>query len=215
MPENTIAVSTPTITSAAGPGGSPLPSVTRSCRKKGRGRVQCATSAALASLSGETPFLRSTVHLSVSAARRIAGHQALRHHGTDCRHMRFATAPGRLRTQIRCIDPPQTAPRGPRAGKDRFGPYGAEPLKNVLHVLRRRPIDRTELLVADEFALCGTIGEIIPVKSIDGFSLPKEAPIIRAIQTRYLRAIRGVEPHPSVERTIVCQPRENWKKQIA
>jgi branched-chain amino acid aminotransferase len=79
----------------------------------------------------------------------------------------------------------------------------------------KRPIDRTELLVADEFALCGTIGEIIPVKSIDGFLLPKEAPIIQAIQTRYLRAIRGIEPHPSVERTVICQPREHWKKQIA
>lgn len=78
----------------------------------------------------------------------------------------------------------------------------------------RRPIDRTELLVADEFALCGTIGEIIPVKSIDGFSLPKEAPIIRAIQTRYLRAIRGVEPHPSVERTVICQPGSQSAKQF-
>ncbi len=67
----------------------------------------------------------------------------------------------------------------------------------------RRSIDRTELLVSDEFALCGTIGEIIPVKSIDGFVLPKDAPIIRAIQTRYLKAIRGIEPHPSIERTII------------
>jgi branched-chain amino acid aminotransferase len=79
----------------------------------------------------------------------------------------------------------------------------------------RRPIDRTELLVADEFALCGTIGEIIPVRSIDGYVLPKDAPIIRVIQTRYLKAIRGIEPHPSVERTVICQPREQWKKQIA
>ena len=78
----------------------------------------------------------------------------------------------------------------------------------------RRPIDRTELLVADEFALCGTIGEIIPVKSIDGFTLPEQTPIIRAIQTRYLRAIRGVEPHPSVERTVISQPRSDSKKHI-
>jgi branched-chain amino acid aminotransferase len=69
----------------------------------------------------------------------------------------------------------------------------------------RRPIDRTELLVADEFALCGTIGEVIPVKSIDGFALPKDAPIIRALQTRYLKAIRGIEPHPSVERTVISR----------
>jgi branched-chain amino acid aminotransferase len=78
----------------------------------------------------------------------------------------------------------------------------------------RRPIERTELLLADELALCGTIGEITPVKTIDGFSLSKEAPVIRAIQTRYLRAIRGVEPHPSVERTVICQAGSRSKKQI-
>ena len=77
----------------------------------------------------------------------------------------------------------------------------------------RRPIERTELLLADEIALCGTIGEITPVKSIDGFSVSEESPIIRALQTRYLRAIRGIEPHPSVERTVICEPAAHSKKQ--
>jgi branched-chain amino acid aminotransferase len=78
----------------------------------------------------------------------------------------------------------------------------------------RRPIERTELLLADEIALCGTIGEITPVKSIDGFALSEQSPVIRALQTRYLRAIRGVEPHPSVERTVICQAAERSKKQV-
>ena len=35
----------------------------------------------------------------------------------------------------------------------------------------RRPIDRTELLVADEIAICGTLAELVLVKSIDGLPL--------------------------------------------
>lgn len=77
----------------------------------------------------------------------------------------------------------------------------------------RRPIERTELLLADELALVGTIGEIIPVKTIDGFALSEESPVIRSLQTRYLRAIRGIEPHPSVERTIMCQSKRRSKNQ--
>lgn len=77
----------------------------------------------------------------------------------------------------------------------------------------RRPIERTELLLADELALVGTIGEIIPVKTIDGFALSEESPVIRSLQTRYLRAIRGIEPHPSVERTIMCQSKRPSKNQ--
>jgi branched-chain amino acid aminotransferase len=77
----------------------------------------------------------------------------------------------------------------------------------------RRPIERTELLLADELALVGTIGEISPVKTIDGFALSEESPVIRSLQTRYLRAIRGIEPHPSVERTIMCQSKRPSKNQ--
>lgn len=77
----------------------------------------------------------------------------------------------------------------------------------------RRPIERTELLLAEELALCGTIGEITPVKSIDGFIVSKESPVIRALQIRYLRAIRGIEPHPSVERTVISESASLSKKQ--
>lgn len=78
----------------------------------------------------------------------------------------------------------------------------------------RRPIDRTELLVADELALCGTIGEIIPVKTIDGFSLSKKSSIIPRVQKRYLAAIRGIDPHPSVERTVISLSKHPSTKPI-
>ena len=63
----------------------------------------------------------------------------------------------------------------------------------------RRPIDRTELLIADELAICGTLHEITLATSIDGFGLSEKSPILGSIQRRYLDAVRGLNPHPSVE----------------
>jgi branched-chain amino acid aminotransferase len=62
----------------------------------------------------------------------------------------------------------------------------------------RRPIDRTELLIADEIALCGTLAGVVPARSIEGTPLSDGAPILTALQTRYLEAVRGLAPHPSV-----------------
>lgn len=62
----------------------------------------------------------------------------------------------------------------------------------------RRPIDRTELLVADELALCGTLAEVTLVRSIDGAQLSTHSGILQTLQTRYFDAVRGVDPHPYV-----------------
>ena len=67
----------------------------------------------------------------------------------------------------------------------------------------RRPVDRTELLVADEIALCGTLAELILVKSIEGLPLDPSAPLLRALQTRFFRAVRNIEPHPVVELSVL------------
>lgn len=63
----------------------------------------------------------------------------------------------------------------------------------------RRPIDRTELLIADEVAICGTLAEVTLVKAIEGLPLAKGKSILAALQTRYLQAVRGIDPHPFVE----------------
>jgi branched-chain amino acid aminotransferase len=70
----------------------------------------------------------------------------------------------------------------------------------------RRPIDRTELLVADELALCGTLAELPLVNMIEGQSLPENCPILSALQTRYLKAVRGINPHPAVELSLLPRP---------
>jgi branched-chain amino acid aminotransferase len=67
----------------------------------------------------------------------------------------------------------------------------------------RRPIDRTELLVADEIGICGTLCEVAVATSIEGLALSKSSPVLGAIQRRYLDAVRGVDPHPLVELTAL------------
>jgi branched-chain amino acid aminotransferase len=67
----------------------------------------------------------------------------------------------------------------------------------------RRPIDRTELLVSDEIALCGTMDEVRIAKSIEGLALSTESAIFPALRTRYLQAVGGADPHPVAELTRV------------
>lgn len=67
----------------------------------------------------------------------------------------------------------------------------------------RRPIDRTELLIADEIGLCGTLCEITLASSIEGLPLSEKSPILGAIQQRYFEAVRGTNPHPAVDLTVL------------
>jgi len=69
--------------------------------------------------------------------------------------------------------------------------------------LTRRPIDRTELLVADEIGICGTLCEVAVAMSIEGLALSEKSPILGGIQRRYVDAVRGVNPCPSVKLTVL------------
>ena len=71
----------------------------------------------------------------------------------------------------------------------------------------RRPIDRTELLIADELALCGTLHEITLIKSIESFQLSEKSLVLGTLQARLLDAVRGIQPHPSVETTQLLSVR--------
>jgi branched-chain amino acid aminotransferase len=66
-----------------------------------------------------------------------------------------------------------------------------------------RPIDRTELYVADEVCLAGTLAEIVPVRRIDEFFLPKESPLLSAVSDRFWRAVRGIDPMPAIDLSMV------------
>ena len=67
----------------------------------------------------------------------------------------------------------------------------------------RRPIDRTELLVADEIGLCGTLHEVTLVSTIEGLALSEKSPILSTLQRRYFDVVRGMQPHPSIHLTLL------------
>ena len=59
--------------------------------------------------------------------------------------------------------------------------------------LRRREIDRTELYVADEVFLCGTMSELLPITTVDRIQVGvgSPGPVTRALQEHYDDAVRN------------------------
>jgi branched-chain amino acid aminotransferase len=66
-----------------------------------------------------------------------------------------------------------------------------------------RPVDRTELYVADELRLVGTLTELTPINKIDEYALPDQSPVTNLIATAFWDAVRGISPHPGVEMTLI------------
>ena len=66
-----------------------------------------------------------------------------------------------------------------------------------------RPIDRTELHIADEIRLVGTLAELAPVTRVDEYELPSTSTVTNLIAETFWAAVRGVTPHPGVELTFV------------
>lgn len=69
--------------------------------------------------------------------------------------------------------------------------------------MMRQPVDRSELYVAEELGLTGTLAEITPIRSIDAMELPQPAPVLSELESRYRAAVTGAEPHPAVELNAV------------
>lgn len=67
----------------------------------------------------------------------------------------------------------------------------------------RRPIDRTELLVADEICICGTLAELVPVAGIDGYEVDPRGPILGELRERFTAIVRGEREHDGIEITTV------------
>lgn len=66
-----------------------------------------------------------------------------------------------------------------------------------------RPVDRTELHIADEIRLAGTVAELTPVAQVDDYKLPTSSPVMDLIAQTFWNAVRGVAPHPAVELTFI------------
>lgn len=68
-----------------------------------------------------------------------------------------------------------------------------------------RPVDRTELYLAEEAFITGTHQEICPVVAIDGLSIGNgnAGPFVRDLQQNYLDLVEGNSPDPQGWRQVV------------
>jgi branched-chain amino acid aminotransferase len=64
-----------------------------------------------------------------------------------------------------------------------------------------RPIERTELIIADEIAAIGTLNDITIVSAMDERPMGP-SPVLDRILARYLAACEGRDPHPAVDLTF-------------
>jgi branched-chain amino acid aminotransferase len=67
----------------------------------------------------------------------------------------------------------------------------------------RRPIERTELIIADEIAFVGTLNEITLISEFEGNKL-EDPRVLKSVADRYRDAVHGVEPHPAID--MNCRP---------
>jgi|HigsolmetaAR202D_1030399.scaffolds.fasta_scaffold01168_6 Branched-chain amino acid aminotransferase/4-amino-4-deoxychorismate lyase len=82
----------------------------------------------------------------------------------------------------------------------------------------RRPIDRTELYIADEICLAGTLAELQPVLSVDGHECLGRTNFLTTLAERYRNAVKGIDPHPVVDlscRKYASHPEERERKAVA
>ncbi len=66
----------------------------------------------------------------------------------------------------------------------------------------RRPVDRTELRIADELALVGTLAEVAIVHRFEDREMP-EAPILSQLRDEYFACARGLKANPIMSLTPV------------
>jgi len=62
----------------------------------------------------------------------------------------------------------------------------------------RRPLDRTELPIADEICICGTLAEMVPVKSIDDFDMDPDGPMLSKLRNRFSEIVHGDAEHEGI-----------------
>lgn len=95
----------------------------------------------------------------------------------------------------------------PPASEGRLESITLEIVRRICHSLAipftERPVDRTELHIADEIRLIGTLAEMTPVTRVDEYELPTSSPLTDLIAETFWAAVRGVTPHQAVDLTFV------------
>jgi len=75
--------------------------------------------------------------------------------------------------------------------------------KSLGYEFIRRPIDRTELLIADEVALVGSLAELVPVEEIDGFEINAQGAVLSAVRDKFFATVRGEDAELDAEFSFV------------
>lgn len=95
----------------------------------------------------------------------------------------------------------------PPASEGRLESITLEIVRRICHSLAipfiERPVDRTELHIADEIRLIGTLAELAPVTRVDEYELPPTSPLTDLVAETFWSAVRGATPHPAVELTFI------------
>jgi branched-chain amino acid aminotransferase len=71
--------------------------------------------------------------------------------------------------------------------------------KDLSIPFERRPVDRSELYIADELALAGTLSEVTPILSVDGNECSGRTALLTTLLERYRDAVKGLVPHASAD----------------
>jgi len=67
----------------------------------------------------------------------------------------------------------------------------------------RRPIDRTELAVADAICLAGTLMELGRVRRLESRVMPEASPVLDRLTDEFWACVRAERRHPAVVLTAV------------
>lgn len=150
-----------------------------------------------------SPRIKTSANYNVARLARIEGKGRgfaemilLNQHG------RVAEATGACVIMVRdgcVVTPPAT--------EGRLESITLEIVRGLCHSLAipfvERPIDRTELHIADELRLIGTLAELTPITRVDDYELPASRPLTDLIAATFWDAVRGVASNTSVELTYV------------
>jgi branched-chain amino acid aminotransferase len=58
-----------------------------------------------------------------------------------------------------------------------------------------RPVNKSELFIADEVFLCGTAAKVLPVQRIENYRLPAHRPITQLLQTKLATIVQKQDPY--------------------
>lgn len=67
----------------------------------------------------------------------------------------------------------------------------------------RRPVEFSELYVADEAFLAGTLAELVPVHAIDGHAIGDTTPVTEALAERFWQIVRRERQEPQIALHVV------------